>query len=168
VATGLRATRRSWTLAFEGSAQFAPGVAPCRETRPRPLGHPRLHVARTSGSDHPGAELGRCSGRLIKAYPAFRRCRGDRRPNPGALGNRDLVVVVRVAPVNLAGLKSLGPDHPCTRSRRSAANGSRLSGLGRSRIAGLTGLAGKQTHSEERLSARCSSQASTASLRCRT
>jgi hypothetical protein len=32
-------------------------------------------------------------------------------PIPGALGNRDLVVVVGVAPVNLAGLKSVGLAH---------------------------------------------------------
>ena len=83
----------------------------------RPLGHPHLHVARTSGSDLPGAELGRCNGHLVKTYPALRRCEGIAGPIPGALGNRDLVVVTGVAPVNLAGLKSVGPDHPCTRSR---------------------------------------------------
>jgi hypothetical protein len=38
---------------------------------------------------------------LIKTYRALPRCRGDRRPNPGALGNSDLVVVVGVGPVNL-------------------------------------------------------------------
>ena len=41
-----------------------------------------LHVARTSGSDLPGAGLGRCNGHLSKTYPALRQCLGDRRPNP--------------------------------------------------------------------------------------
>jgi hypothetical protein len=65
-----------------------------------------------------------------------------------------------------ASLKSVGPDHRCTRSRRSAPMArdcqSRV-GPGSHRV-----IVRKQTHSEERLSARCSSQASTASLRYRT
>ena len=81
------------------------------------------------------------------------------RGNPGALGNPDRVVVVGVAPVNLAGLKSVGPDHPCTRSRRSAAYGSRRQRWVGPGLLGSPGLLRKQTHSEERLSARCSSQA---------
>jgi hypothetical protein len=36
----------------------------------RPLGHPRLHLVRTSGSsDLSGAELGRCNGHSNKTYP---------------------------------------------------------------------------------------------------
>ena len=50
-----------------------------------------MHVART--------------GHLIKTYPALPRCQGIAGPLPDALGNRDLVVMVGAAPVNLAGLK---------------------------------------------------------------
>ena len=64
--------------------------------------------------------------------------------------------------------KSIGPDRPCTRSRRSAAYGSRCQGWVGPGSPRSPGLVRKQTHSGERLSARCSSQASTASLRYRT
>jgi hypothetical protein len=51
----------------------------------RPLGHPRLHLARTSGRDLPGAELGRCNGHLdqdLTRFVVIERCRRGRRPNP--------------------------------------------------------------------------------------
>jgi len=57
-------------------------------------------------------------------------------PIAGALGNRDHVVVVGEAPVNLAGLMIGRSGPPCSRCRGSAASGSRLSGSGSSRIAG--------------------------------
>jgi hypothetical protein len=41
---------------------------------------------------------------MIKTYPLAAVPRGSQGPIPGALGNRDLVVVVGVANVNLAGL----------------------------------------------------------------
>ena len=49
-------------------------------------------------------------------------------PIPGAPGNRDLVVVVGVAPVNLAGLKIGRSGPPLHTQPGSAAYGSRLSG----------------------------------------
>ena len=75
----------------------------------RRLGHPRLYLARTSGSDLPGAELGRCNRHLNQDLPACGGAEGVAGPIPGALGNRDLVVVVGVAPVNLAGLNIADP-----------------------------------------------------------
>src|SRR5215207_5206961 len=73
VATRLRATRRSWTPPFEGSAQFATRsrTVPGDEACDRSVTHPRLHLARTSGSDLPGAELGRCNGYLNQDLPRF-------------------------------------------------------------------------------------------------
>ena len=47
----------------------------------RPLDHPRLHPTRTSGSDLPGAELGRCNEHLNQELHACGSARGCR-PNP--------------------------------------------------------------------------------------
>ena len=52
---------------------------------------------------------------LNQDLSGLRRCGGIAGPIPGALGNPDLVVVVGVAPVKLAGSRSVGPDHFCTR-----------------------------------------------------
>jgi hypothetical protein len=67
-----------------------------------------VHVARTSARDLPGAELGRSNGHLeqdLTRLPVVERSRRVASPIPGIPGNRDLVLVVDVAPVKLAGLK---------------------------------------------------------------
>ena len=73
----------------------------------------------------------------------------------------------RAAPCNGAQVGRSGPPLH-TPSRRSAAYGSRCQGWVGPRSPGSPGLVRKQTHPGERLSARCSSHASTASLRYRT
>jgi hypothetical protein len=97
-----------------------------RETRPATARSPTLAPPRTSGSDLPGAELGRCNGHLNQDLPACGGAEGVAGPIPGALGNRDLVVVVGVAPVNLAGLNigdpvpGRGYGHPSRECRSEA------------------------------------------------
>ena len=60
-------------------------------------------------------------------------------PIPGAPGNRDLVVVVGVAPVNLAGLKIGRSGPPLHTQPGECRLWLAIVRLGRSRIAGLTG-----------------------------
>jgi hypothetical protein len=116
------------------------GAAPCRETRPATARSPTL-APRSNQRQRSSWRRAWLMQWAPKSRPSSHcgDAEGIAGPIPGALGNRDLVVLVGVALSTLLASRSVGPDHPCTRSRGSAAYGSRLSGLGRPQIAGLTG-----------------------------
>ena len=92
----------------------------------RPLGHPRLHLLERAAATFLAPSFGRCNGHLNQDLPACGGAEGVAGPIPGALGNRDLVVVVGVAPVNLAGLNigdpvpGRGYGHPSRECRSEA------------------------------------------------